>query len=186
MSIKLPKKLVFAFSFIVGMVYILISSYINRPIESKIHSLTKDVFVTGQLVSRDIFQLKRDGYASIIDIRPDGEATDQIPSTDVARLSNENKIKFVYIPVPRDAIPAESVAELSTAIANSPKPILLYCRIGRRAVRTFGLVEASRVDGPDASTILAMVQSVGYSAEDLTGEINRRIANRRISQGAKE
>jgi uncharacterized protein (TIGR01244 family) len=180
---KISKKLIFIASFLVSASYVLVQAYASRPIESKIQALTKDVFVTEQLNYSNFARLKGDGYATVIDIRPDGEAADQLSSSTAAQAASESHLKFVYIPVPREVIPAESVAALGVAIANSPKPIVLYCRIGRRAVRTFSLVEASRFDGPDASTILSMVQSTGFSADDLTNEINRRISNRQNPGG---
>lgn len=176
---KISKKLVFFVSCLAGAAYVLGSTYASRPIESRVQALTKDVYVSAQLNADDFSWLRGKGFATVIDIRPDGEASDQLSSTSAAKIADGINLKFAYIPIPRDAFPAESVAALGVAIADSPKPILLYCRIGRRAVRTFGLVEASRSDGPDAQTIAAMVQSAGFSADDLTVEISRRIANRR-------
>jgi len=93
-------------------------------------------------------------------------------------------MNFAYVPVPHGDIPAGAVTALARAMAENPKPILLYCRSGRRAARTWSLVEVSRSDGLDAADILAAVKAGGQSAEDLDTAIAARIANRSVAAGA--
>ena len=94
-------------------------------------------------------------------------------------------LDFSYIPVPHESIPPATVNELRDVLLSSQKPAVLYCRTGRRAVRTFALFEASRQGGPSADTILAMVKHAGFSAEDLRPEIVSRIAARTAASEAK-
>jgi len=85
---------------------------------------------------------------------------------------------FHYIPVPHESIPAEDVVALGKALNPEVLPACLYCRTGRRAVRLYALVQASRSGGPNANEILEMVKNAGFSAEDLKDEIAQRIAHR--------
>ena len=137
------------------------------------------VYVSEQINEGEVATLKKHGFATIVDLRPDGEAVDQVPSATVERIARANQLSFFYVPVQHGTIPDSAVAALSNAILNGPQPVLVYCRSGRRAARTLSLSEASRSGGPDAAAILAMAQSVGQSADDLSGEINERIAHRK-------
>jgi len=140
------------------------------------------VYITSQLETKNIAALrKRRGVHTIIDIRPDGEAKDQTPSSEIEAEAKANKMRFHYIPVPHESIPESAVTALDHALSEDPASIVLYCRTGRRAARLFALVQASSPDGPKAEAILKMVSDAGFSADDLKEDIDQRIAHR---QGA--
>jgi uncharacterized protein (TIGR01244 family) len=179
---QLSKKSVFGLSFLCGLAIILALVFYNRPREkpwAKAHSFTSDIFITEQINEGDIRAIRKQSFRTIIDLRPDGEAPDEVPSATIERTTHANGLSFFYVPVQHGTIPDSSVVALSDAIAKAPTPVLVYCRSGRRAARTLSLVEASRAGGPDAAAILAMVRSVGQSADDLSSEINERVAHRR-------
>ena len=150
----------------------------NLP-QIRVNELTQDIFVADQLELGAMNQLKDSGFATVIDLRPDGEAVDQPSSKTMSIAAKENNIKFYYVPVPHGEIPEQSVKQLAEALREAPKPILMYCRSGRRAARTWSLVEASRQDGMDAKSIMAAVNKVGQSADDLNQDIIRRISQRK-------
>jgi uncharacterized protein (TIGR01244 family) len=87
-------------------------------------------------------------------------------------------LTFAYVPVPHGDIPGQAVDALGQSLASAGKPVLLYCRSGKRAARTWALSEASRADGLDAVAIQAAVRSAGQSADDLAESIAARIAAR--------
>ncbi len=118
------------------------------------------------------------GIRSVIDLRPDGEAPDQTPAAEMERGAKQWRMEFHYIPVPHETIPDAAVDALSAALGNEIQPTVLYCRSGRRAVRTFALSLASRPDGGALPEILEIVKAAGFSAEDLKDNIEERIARR--------
>ena len=119
-------------------------------------------------------------------MRPDGEAPDEPGHLEMEQVAKAGGIEFHYIPVPHESIPAETVKELGEVLVSSREPVLLYCRTGRRAVRTFALVEASRAGGPAVDAILGMVKGAGFSAEDLRDEIVSRVEGRGAGLEAKK
>jgi len=143
------------------------------------------VYVSSQISLRDIGYLPQYGIHTIIDMRPDGEAPDEPSHFDMERFAKAEGIDFSYIPVPHESIPPATVKELGEVLSASKKPVVLYCRTGRRAVRTFALCEASRHGGPSVDTILGMVKNAGFFAEDLRPEIVSRIAARTAASEAK-
>jgi uncharacterized protein (TIGR01244 family) len=178
---QLSKKFVFAFSFLCGLSLVLACVYYQRPRHTpweKARQFTEGIYVAEQISEDDVAAIRKHGFATIIDLRPDGEAPDQVPSVKMEAAARANQLNFFYVPVQHGEIPDSAVVALSAAISKSPEPILVYCRSGRRAARTLSLYEASRQNGPDAAAILAMVRSVGQSADDLSPEIDQRIAKR--------
>ncbi len=146
---------------------------------------TDGMFLTSQLMPGDAGLLnQRYRIRTIVDIRPDGEERNQPLSSEIASTGKKYGIQFHYIPVPHGSIPDTAVEELAHVVATEPKPMLLYCRTGRRAIRLFALEEASRIDGPDSDAILAMTRATGFSAADLKTEIDQRISHRHASATA--
>ncbi len=140
--------------------------------------LSETVTVSGQLQLDQVAALKARGYATIIDLRPDGEAHGQPTAAAMESAVQRSGMRFAYVPVPHGDIPDSAIGALDRALATSPAPVLLYCRSGRRAARTWGLVQASRPGGGDADQIIAAVKAGGQSAQDLRAELARRIALR--------
>lgn len=136
------------------------------------------IAVAGQLREADLAGLKAQGYTAIIALRPDGEGPDQPSSGTMAAAAAAQGLGFTYIPVRPGAISDEAVERLGAALAASPGKLMIYCRSGSRAARTWGLAEASRPGGRDASAILAAIRAAGQSGEDLQDALAQRIASR--------
>ncbi len=143
------------------------------------------VYVSSQIKPKEIPAMRNRSMMTIVDIRPDGEAADQPTHAQMEEAAKANGLDFNYIPVPHESIPPAAVESLGRVLSEGHKPVVLYCRTGRRAVRTFALSEASRRGGPSAEAILAMVKEVGFSADDLKDNIVGRIANRNSKPGGK-
>lgn len=146
---------------------------------AKVNQLTERFSVAGQVTPDQIADLKARGFTTIISLRPDGEGPDQPTAAQMEAAARSNGLAFAYVPVTAGApIPDTAVALLSEAIGDQSGKVLLYCRSGSRAARTWGLAEASRPDGADANAILAAVKASGQSAEDLREAITKRISLR--------
>lgn len=142
-----------------------------------------DIHVTEQITPQSIAAFKQQGIQSIIAMRPDGEVPGQPSAAAIEKEAQAAGLKFTYIPIPHGDIPDASVTALQQALAKNQGQILLYCRSGSRAARTWSLVEASRTGGLDAAMIMATVKSAGLKADDLEDLIKKRIATR--SDGGK-
>ena len=114
----------------------------------------------------------------MVDLRPDGEEPGQPSAQDMRLAATKAGLAFAYVPVPHGDIPEASVAALQAFLASQSGPVLLYCRSGRRAARTWALVEAARPGGMPTDAIMAAVQGAGQNAEDLRGRIEAAVAAR--------
>lgn len=184
----MSKKSLFAISTAFAACVTLVVLYLHRP--GPRPALVQagesgDIYVSSQISLRDIRYVARRGMRTIVDMRPDGEAPDEPSHVEMERLAKAEGLDFSYIPVPHESIPPATVDALGEVLWSSRKPAVLYCRTGRRAVRTFALFEASRPGGAGADAILATVKDAGFSAEDLRPEIASRIAARTAVSEAK-
>lgn len=174
-------KRTFLFALLLGLAAVVSVAAINRPEKNK-HVLARplagSVWVTEQIDPRQLADIKAQGFRSVVDLRPDGEALDQPDSKDVARAAQNAGLAFSYVPVPHGNVPVASVDALGLLLGRANGPILLYCRSGHRAARTWALAEASRPGGLNAAGIELAVRRVGQTADDLNGQIAARITAR--------
>lgn len=140
--------------------------------------LLNDVRVREQVGLSEIASLKSEGVRTIINLRPDGETSDQPPSSAVEAAARTEGLSYAYIPTPRGDIPEAVVTELGRVLATAEHPVLIYCRSGQRAARSWALAEASRSSGASAGDIASVVQKAGHSVDDLTAQIASRISAR--------
>ncbi|EDY22192.1 protein of unknown function DUF442 [Chthoniobacter flavus Ellin428] len=182
--LHVKKRWLFIGSLLLTMTVMLTALYLARDggPYGRVPKLTRlgqeDVYFTSQLRPKQIAGLPRYHIKTVVDIRPDGEAPHQPSSSEMVEVAFAYDIIFRYIPVPHESIPPEAVEALDKALTPKAMPACLYCRTGRRAVRLYALVQASRANGPDAAAILEMVRDAGFSADDLKEEIAQRIARR--------
>jgi uncharacterized protein (TIGR01244 family) len=146
-------------------------------------SLTGDIAVTEQLQPEAMEVVDKRGYRTVIDLRPDGEAADQPSSKTMSLAAKKAGVGFIYVPVQHGDIPDHAVRQLAAALESAPRPILMYCRSGRRAARTWSLVEASRPNGLPAPAIMQAVHEANQSADDLQEAIAQRIKARSAAAG---
>ncbi|MDR1969303.1 MAG: TIGR01244 family phosphatase [Burkholderiaceae bacterium] len=140
--------------------------------------LTEDIQVSEQIRPEHLAALKNQGIRTVIDLRPDGEAPGQPSANAMAQAAQQADLQFSYVPVPHGDVPAAAVDALAQLLAQSPRPVLLYCRSGARAVRTWALAEASRPGGLDADSIKQHARSVGRPIDELQHQLAQRIAAR--------
>ncbi len=148
------------------------------PLQAKVATLTDRFAVSGQISPAQLADLNARGYTTIISLRPDDEGPDQPSAAQMSEAARSNGMAFAFVPVKSGAIPDTAVTALSQAVAGNSGKVLLYCRSGSRAARTWSLFEASRLGGADAEAILAAVKASGQSADDLRPAIAERVSAR--------
>lgn len=153
------------------------------PHAAQASEVAPGIAVAGQLRETDLPSLKADGYTAIINLRPDGESPDQPSNATMAAAARAQGLRFAHIPVRPGTIPDQAVKELREALAQGSERVLIYCRSGSRAARTWGLAEASRPGGREAAAIVAAIRAAGQSAEGLDEALSRRIAERAAGAG---
>ena len=150
-----------------------------RPPTPDIWGITGNVGISQQITVGQVSLVREMGYQGVVALRPDGEAADQPTAADIGREAARLGMVFAYVPVPHGEIPPESVRALKDVLARyADRRIVLYCRTGRRAARTWGLAEAESPNGLDAQRILRSIEQIGQNADDLAEAIEQRVAAR--------
>ena len=106
--------------------------------------LNATLAVAGQLTVDDIPGVAAQGFATLINNRPDGEGgSAQALSRDIEQAARAAGLHYVYLPVIAGAItPAQALA-MREALATAPAPVLAFCRSGTRSAQLYALAEAA-------------------------------------------
>lgn len=89
--------------------------------------------VSPQITPQDIEQLAADGFAGIVNNRPDGEAPDQPRSDELEAEAGRRGLKYWHIPIVPGQATAEDGKAFAAALAEAGGPVLAFCRTGNRS-----------------------------------------------------
>ncbi len=102
--------------------------------------LTASFSVAGQLQPGDMATMAAQGFASVINNRPDGEGgSAQALSRDIEQAAHAAGLYYVYLPVIAGAITPEQVRAMREALSTVPPPVLAFCRSGARSAQLYTL-----------------------------------------------
>ncbi len=97
----------------------------------KIIPLDDIIAVAGQPEEGDFAQIAQQGFKSVINNRPDGEAG-ALGTVLESELARQAGLDYRYIPMTMASLNPYLVNEFHAAVAELPKPILAHCRSGTR------------------------------------------------------
>lgn len=173
-------KATFLAATVLGAVAVLTAAGLDqrRAQRIEIRELVTGVWISEQVLPTDLDALRSRGIRALIDLRPDGEQEGQPSSAEIEAAARTEGVTFAYIPVAHGRIAPAQVDALARSLGIVERPVLLYCRSGKRAARTWALSEASRFGGLDAQGIHDALRRANQPSDDLDREIAERIAAR--------
>ena len=89
--------------------------------------------VSGQISVDDIALIKQQGFVVVVNNRPDGEASDQPSSAQIAKACHACGLVYRYLPMSGPLYTAQDVKRLQQLIQATNGSILAFCRSGRRS-----------------------------------------------------
>ncbi|WP_313706366.1 TIGR01244 family sulfur transferase [Massilia sp.] len=89
--------------------------------------------VAPQITPADVAALQRQGFATLICNRPDGEGAGQPLFAEIAAAAGALGIEAHYLPVTPAQITQADRDAFAALYAAAPKPVLGFCRTGNRA-----------------------------------------------------
>ena len=117
----------------------------------------------GQISVSDVPLLAAAGFRSIICNRPDTE-DDAVDHELLARAARAHGMVFVFQPVLFSQANVSDGAAFAQSLAELPKPVLAYCRTGRRSAALWVLAKAPRMGvGP----ALTSSRQSGFDLDEL-------------------
>lgn len=124
---------------------------------SKYKKLNDKVYVSGQLQLEDIKEVAALGVGLLVCNRPDGEG-DQTNAAQLAAEAGKLGIKLAYLPMASVPDAKQHVAAFKACLVDAgDKPVLAYCRTGRRSAALWA--EAMR-DQSDVRDLIKTVKQV--------------------------
>ena len=95
--------------------------------------------VAGQITADEVAALKSQGFAAIINNRPDNEEPGQPSMAAVKATAEKAGLQYFFQPVTTSSIKKADVVAFHNALGRGTKPILAYCRSGTRCYLLWGL-----------------------------------------------
>ena len=112
----------------------------GMPLQIACHT---DQFGTlGQITPEDVAEIARQGYKTIVNNRPDGEAGPTQPlSAEIEVAAKALGLNYVYLPVVSGQITLEQAQAMAQVLETMPGPILAFCRSGARSTNLYMLAQ---------------------------------------------
>ncbi|WP_448120920.1 TIGR01244 family sulfur transferase [Xanthomonas arboricola] len=132
----------------------------------KLRQLSPDMLVTDQLLPADLPTLTKQGVASVVCNRPDGEQPEQPDHLAIQAACTAAGIRFAYLPVVAGSISDCQVQQFCELLLQMPAPVAAYCRTGARSTSLWALGQV-RAAGFTTDQILSIASGAGYDLSAL-------------------
>jgi len=127
--------------------------------------LDDSISVAGQIAPADIADAAAQGFAMIINNRPDGEQPGQPGGDEMAAAARAAGLDYRAIPITHAGFSDDQVAAMRDALDAARGPVLAFCRSGTRS--TFAWALAQLAAGEDPATLQAKAANAGYDIAPL-------------------
>ena len=97
-----------------------------------IRKINDGISVAPQIGIDDLADVAAQGFKTVINNRPDGEAPDQPPAADVEQAARAAGLDYYFVPAVSGQLTPEKVADFGRTIEEAEGPVLAFCRSGTR------------------------------------------------------
>ena len=91
------------------------------------------VSLAPQIQLDDLALIKKKGFETIINNRPDNEVPNQPSDEEIGVRAREQGLSYFYIPILPSGISAENIEQTIIALEQTQGPVLAFCRSGTRS-----------------------------------------------------
>lgn len=130
---------------------------------SDFRRVTDSLSVSPQVTEADMARAAAEGFALVINNRPDGEDPSQPSSAAIESAARAAGLDYLYVPVRGGPTP-DQVEAVRAAVEQAKGPVLAFCRSGTRSIVTWSLGQV--LAGADRQTLVDQGFQAGY---DLSG-----------------
>ena len=134
---------------------------------SDFRRVTDDFTTAPQISVADVAEAARQGFRTLINNRPDGEAEGQPTSAQMEAAARAAGLAYHHIPVTGGPTPAQ-VEQTQALLAEAEAPVLAFCRSGTRSIVTWSLSQASTGE-KSRSELIALGRDAGYDLSGVLG-----------------
>ena len=134
---------------------------------SDFRRVTDDLSVAPQISVADVQEAAAQGFKTIINNRPDGEADDQPSSGEIEAAAKAAGLAYHHLPVRGGPTP-EQVETTGRLMSEVAKPVLAFCRSGTRSIVTWSLSEATN-GSRSRDELVGLGREAGYDLTQVLG-----------------
>jgi sulfide:quinone oxidoreductase len=116
--------------------------------------LAPGIAAAGALSAADIEALAASGIKTIINNRPDGEDSGQLPADEARRLCAVHGIAYHHIPFVGATLTRADIDAFDAVLKSEPPPVVAHCRSGTRSTMIWALTRMLK--GEDPATLVAL------------------------------
>lgn len=127
---------------------------------SEFKRLSEMVWASPQIDAAIVAEAAQQGFALLINNRPDEEEDDQPAGSLIERAAQEHGLGYVSIPIDHSGFEQPQIEAMADALAKAEGKILAYCRSGTRSTFLWALAESSR--GQDPAALARAASEAGY------------------------
>ena len=129
--------------------------------------VTDDFTTAPQISLDDVGEAARQGFKTLINNRPDGEAEGQPPSREIEAAAAAAGLAYFHIPVVGGPTP-EQVETTRRIVESAAKPVLAYCRSGTRSIVTWSLSQQA-AGAKSREELVKLGRDAGYDLAQVLG-----------------
>jgi uncharacterized protein (TIGR01244 family) len=122
-------------------------------------TVTAKLAVAPQPILSDFQELRRLGFTTIVNNRPDGEDPKQLGSTAEEQAARAAGLGYVHIPVTSTGMTKDDARLLKETIEQAPGPVVAHCRSGARSFYLWVL--SGDLDSHTDAELLAKAAELG-------------------------
>jgi sulfide:quinone oxidoreductase len=108
----------------------------------QLRQLAPELWTSPQLQAGDFSDAAKQGFKTIINMRPDHEQGDQPEAADLRVAAERAGLRYEFLPVVSGQFTEQNIVDFARDVAELPKPILTFCRTGTRCANLWALVQA--------------------------------------------
>ncbi len=131
---------------------------------SDFRPLSAQFSVAPQIDIDDVAEAKAQGFALVVNNRPDGEEPAAPQGGAIASACAAEGLAYAAIPIGHAGFSHAQIDALDAVLAGATGPVLAYCRSGTRSTHLWALARARA--GDDIDAICEAAANAGY---DLSG-----------------
>ena len=122
-------------------------------------AVTAKLAVAPQPLLSDFQELRRLGFTTIVNNRPDGEDPNQLGSAAEEEAARAAGLGYVHIPVTSTGMTEDDARLLKETIEQAPGPVVAHCKSGARSLYLWVL--SGDLDSPTDAELLAKAAELG-------------------------
>jgi uncharacterized protein (TIGR01244 family) len=128
-------------------------------------ALDDTISVFGQIEPEDVAAAKAQGFAMIVNNRPDNEQPGQPTGAEIEAAAKAAGMDYVAIPVDHSGFSEWQVAAMAEALEKAEGPVLAFCRSGTRSTFLWALARHSLGDAGEG--LVAKAAGAGYDLSSI-------------------